>query len=131
MPKIFEVIDVQVHFYRSFKFSFLLFQTYFQTLPQPKRKDEKIQTNHKIEPQHIHLYSNNTEMEKIRLICILTRFLQFIIGFICFSFNGFCPESYLFKVKDVFLRLGSFHLIPPTVWKCFVRRHYIRMMPFF
>ena len=72
MPKIFEVIYVEVQFYRWFKFSFLLFQAHYHTLPHPETKEKKIQTNHKIEPQHIRLHSNNI-MEKIRLIFILTR----------------------------------------------------------
>ena len=72
MPKIFEVIYVEVQFYRWFKFSFLLFQAHYHTLPHPETKEKKIQTNRKIEPQHIRLHSNN-KMEKIRLICILTR----------------------------------------------------------
>ena len=72
MPKIFEVIYAEVQFYRWFKFSFLLFQAHYHTLPHPETKEKKIQTNHKIEPQHIRLHSNNT-MEKIRLIFIVTR----------------------------------------------------------
>ena len=68
----FEVIYVEVQFYRWFKFSFLLFQAHYHTLPHPETKEKKLQTNHKIEPQHIRLHSNN-KMEKIRLICILTR----------------------------------------------------------
>ena len=69
----FEVIYVEVQFYRWFKFSFLLFQAHYHTLPHPETKEKKLQTNHKIEPQHIRLHSNN-KMEKTRLICILRRF---------------------------------------------------------
>ena len=35
------------------KFSFLLFQTHYHTLPYPKTKESNIKTKDKIEPQHI------------------------------------------------------------------------------
>ena len=40
-------------FYCWLKFSFLLFQTHYHTLPYPKTKESNIKTKDKIEPQHI------------------------------------------------------------------------------
>ena len=95
VPKIFEVIYVEVQFYRWFKFSFLLFQASLSYITTPRNKRKEIQTNRKIEPQHIRLHSNN-KMEKIRLICILTRsgFTIYHMPHFLFLQWGFAQSSF-------------------------------------
>ena len=45
-----------VQFYPWFKFSFPLFQTHYHTLQYPKKKEKKIWTKDKIEPQHTYTH---------------------------------------------------------------------------
>ena len=46
-------VYVVVEFYCWLKFSFLLFQTHYHTLPYPKTQESNMKTKDKIEPQHI------------------------------------------------------------------------------
>ena len=65
---------LRFNFIVGLNFLFFCFKRHYHTLPHPETKEKKIQTNRKIERQHtcIRRHSNN-KMEKIRLICILTR----------------------------------------------------------
>ena len=48
-----QYVHVVVQFYPWFEFYSPWFQPDYHTLPHPKTKENKIQTNKKIEPQHI------------------------------------------------------------------------------